>query len=166
MTRAADGLYEAFYEKYPDPEHPNEGKVGLTIKKSKIAVTEQPSDGNGKPKTHPAEGTEVSIDVDDTYNVSGVTKYVIKPKSDAAKKNYEGTVYYYSTNDPVELSFGTSIWRSALINHILKLLDLTSGSIILWHDRAIACPVRRYAKGQDRDAWRKLLASRAYASQV
>ena len=113
LTRAADGLYEAFYEKYPDPEHPNEGKVGLTIKKSKIAVTEQPSDGNGKPKTHPAEGTEVSIDVDDTYNVSGVTKYVIKPKSDAAKKNYEGTVYYYSTNDPVELSFGTSIWRSA-----------------------------------------------------
>ena len=30
-----------------------------------------------------------------------------------AKKNYEGTVYYYSTNAPVELSFGTSIWRSA-----------------------------------------------------
>lgn len=56
--------------------------------------------------------------------------------------------------------------KITLINHILKLLDLTSGSIILWHDRAIACPVRRYAKGQDRDAWRKLLASRAYASQV
>ena len=53
-----------------------------------------------------------------------------------------------------------------LIDHILKLLDDNSGSIILWHDRAIACPVRRYAKGQDRDAWRKLLASRAYASQV
>ena len=33
-----------------------------------------------------------------------------------------------------------------LIDHILKLLDLTSGSIILWHDRAIACSVRRYAK--------------------
>jgi len=31
-----------------------------------------------------------------------------------------------------------------LIDHILKLLDLTSGSIILWHDRAITCPVRRY----------------------
>ena len=30
-------------------------------------------------------------------NVSGVTKYVIEPKSDAAKKNYEGTVYYHST---------------------------------------------------------------------
>ena len=93
LRRAEDGLYEEFYEKYPDPEHPNEGEVGLT--------------------TRPAEGTEVSINVDPTYNVSGVTKYVIKPKSDAAKKNYEGTVYYYSTNAPVELSFGTSIWRSA-----------------------------------------------------
>ncbi len=112
LRRAEDGLYEEFYEKYPDPEHPNEGEVGLTIKKSKIAVMKAP-EGNGNPTTRPAEGTEVSINVDPTYNVSGVTKYVIKPKSDAAKKNYEGTVYYYSTNAPVELSFGTSIWRSA-----------------------------------------------------
>ena len=112
LRRAEDGLYEEFYEKYPDPEHPNEGEVGLTIKKSKIAVMKAP-EGNGTPPTRPAEGTEVSINVDPTYNVSGVTKYVIKPKSDAAKKNYEGTVYYYSTNAPVELSFGTSIWRSA-----------------------------------------------------
>lgn len=112
LRRAEDGLYEEFYEKYPDPEHPNEGEVGLTIKKSKIAVMKAP-EGNGNPTTRPAEGTEVSINVDPTYNVSGVTKYVIKLKSDAAKKNYEGTVYYYSTNAPVELSFGTSIWRSA-----------------------------------------------------
>ena len=112
LRRAEDGLYEEFYEKYPDPEHPNEGEVGLTIKKSKIAVMKAP-EGNGNPTTRPAEGTEVSINVDPTYNVSGVTKYLIKPKSDAAKKNYEGTVYYYSTNAPVELSFGTSIWRSA-----------------------------------------------------
>ena len=112
LRRAEDGLYEEFYEKYPDPEHPNEGEVGLTIKKSKIAVMKAP-EGNGNPTTRPAEGTEVSINVDPTYNVSGVTKYVIKPKSDAAKKIYEGTVYYYSTNAPVELSFGTSIWRSA-----------------------------------------------------
>lgn len=112
LRRAEDGLYEEFYEKYPDPEHPNEGEVGLTIKKSKIVVMKAP-EGNGNPTTRPAEGTEVSINVDPTYNVSGVTKYVIKPKSDAAKKNYEGTVYYYSTNAPVELSFGTSIWRSA-----------------------------------------------------
>lgn len=112
LRRAEDGLYEEFYEKYPDPEHPNEGEVGLTIKKSKIAVMKAP-EGNGNPTTRPAEGTEVSINVDPTYNVSGVTKYVIKPKSDVAKKNYEGTVYYYSTNAPVELSFGTSIWRSA-----------------------------------------------------
>lgn len=113
LRRDSDDLYEAFHEEYPDlVYHPNEGKVGLTIKRSKIAVTEQPSDGNGKPKTHPAEGTEVSIDVDDTYNVSGVTKYVIEPKSDAAKKNYEGTVYYHSTKDPVNLSFGASILRA------------------------------------------------------
>lgn len=112
LSRAADGLYEKFNEEYPDTEkHPDEGKVGLTIKKSKIAVTTAPK-GNEKPKTHPAEGTEVSIDIDDNYNVTGVTKYVIEPKSDAAKKNYEGTVYYHSTNDPVNLSFGTSIWRS------------------------------------------------------
>ena len=140
LTRAADGLYEAFYEKYPDPEHPNEGKVGLTIKKSKIAVTEQPSDGNGKPKTHPAEGTEVSIDVDDTYNVSGVTKYVIKPKSDAAKKNYEGTVYYYSTNDPVELSFGTSIWRSGGSGEEKGHVRVTNGGVSYTGDKVVSIP--------------------------
>lgn len=140
LTRAADGLYEAFYEKYPDPEHPNEGKVGLTIKKSKIAVTEQPSDGNGKQKTHPAEGTEVSIDVDDTYNVSGVTKYVIKPKSDAAKKNYEGTVYYYSTNDPVELSFGTSIWRSGGSGEEKGHVRVTNGGVSYTGDKVVSIP--------------------------
>lgn len=140
LTRAADGLYEAFYEKYPDPEHPNEGKVGLTIKKSKIAVTEQPSDGNGKPKTHPAEGTEVSIDVDDTYNVSGVTKYVIKPKSDAAKKNYEGTVYYYSTNDSVELSFGTSIWRSGGSGEEKGHVRVTNGGVSYTGDKVVSIP--------------------------
>lgn len=42
----------------------------------------------------------------------------------------------------------------------LSCWTLLPAPIILWHDRAIACPVRRYAKGQDRDAWRKLLASR------
>ncbi len=140
LRRAEDGLYEAFYEKYPDPEYPNEGKVGLTIKKSKIAVTEQPSDGNGKPKTHPAEGTEVSIDVDDTYKVPGVKKYVIEPNSDAAKKNYEGTVYYYSTNDPVKLSFGTSIWRSGGSEEEEGHVCVTNGGVSYTGDKVVSIP--------------------------
>lgn len=37
---------------------------------------------------------------------------MIEPNSDAAKKNYEGTVYYHSTKDPVNLSFGESILRA------------------------------------------------------
>lgn len=140
LRRDSDGLYEAFYEKYPDPEYPNEGKVGLTIKKSKIAVTEQPSDGNGKPKTHPAEGTEVSIDVDGTYKVPGVKKYVIEPNSDAAKKNYEGTVYYYSTNDPVKLSFGTSIWRSGGSEEEKGHVCVTNGGVSYTGDKVVSIP--------------------------
>ena len=141
LRRDSDDLYEAFHEEYPDPEHPNEGKVGLTIKKSKIAVTEQPSDGKGKPKTHPAEGTEVSIDVDDTYKVPGVKKYVIKPKSDAAIKNYEKeTVYYYSTNDPVELSFGTSIWRSEGLGEEGGHVRVTNGGVSYTGDKVVSIP--------------------------
>lgn len=141
LRRDSDDLYEAFHEEYPDPEHPNEGKVGLTIKKSKIAVTEQPSDGSGKPKTHPAEGTEVSIDVDDTYKVPGVKKYVIKPKSDAAIKNYEKeTVYYYSTNDPVVLSFGTSIWRSEGLGEEGGHVRVTNGGVSYTGNKVVSIP--------------------------
>lgn len=139
LRRDSDDLYEAFYEKYPDPEHPNEGKVGLTIKKSKIAVMKAP-EGNGNPTTRPAEGTEVSINVDPTYNVSGVTKYVIKPKSDAAKKNYEGTVYYYSTNAPVELSFGTSIWRSGGSGEEKGHVRVTNGGVSYTGDKVVSIP--------------------------
>ena len=139
LRRAEDGLYEEFYEKYPDPEHPNEGEVGLTIKKSKIAVMKAP-EGNGNPTTRPAEGTEVSINVDPTYNVSGVTKYVIKPKSDAAKKNYEGTVYYYSTNAPVELSFGTSIWRSGGSGEEKGHVRVTNGGVSYTGDKVVSIP--------------------------
>ena len=85
-------------------------------------------------------------------NVSSVNNLVLKFAS-----NYYGFMAKSMIKKNEEIT---------LIDHILKLLDDTSGSIILWHDRAIACSVRRYAKGQDRDAWRKLLASRAYASQV
>lgn len=142
LRRDSDDLYEAFHEEYPDlVYHPNEGKVGLTIKRSKIAVTEQPSDGNGKPKTHPAEGTEVSIDVDDTYKVPGVKKYVIKPKSDAAIKNYEKeTVYYYSTNAPVELSFGTSIWRSGGSGEEKGHVRVTNGGVSYTGDKVVSIP--------------------------
>lgn len=101
LHRDEDGLYNTFDEEYAD---------GLVIKKSKVSVTEAPIDG-GNPKTRPS-GDEVSIQVDPSYNVPDVTKYVIEPQSDAAKKNYEGTVYYHSTKPSVSLSFGTSILRA------------------------------------------------------
>jgi len=100
LHRDEDGLYEAFDAEY---------EQGLVIKRSKVSVTEEPTNG-GYPKTRPSDG-EVSITVDNTYQVTGVTKYVIEPKSDAAKKNYESTVYYHSTNDPVSLSLGLPILR-------------------------------------------------------
>lgn len=101
LHRNEDGLYNKFDAEY-------EG--GLVIKKSKIAVTEAPTNG-GNPKTRPS-GDEVKIEVDNKYKVAGVTKYLIEPKSDAAIKNYEGTTYYHSTNSPRKLSFGASILRS------------------------------------------------------
>lgn len=101
LHRDEDGLYEAFNEEYED---------GLIIKKSKIAVTQVPNGTEGL-KTRPGNG-EVDITIDNTYGVDGVMKYVIEPKSYAAEKNYEGTVYYHSTKLPMSLNFGTSILRS------------------------------------------------------
>lgn len=95
LHREEDGLYNEFKGEYKD---------GLVIHKSKVSVTEAPTNG-GNPKTRPAE-----VDITST-TTNGVTKYVIEPNSDAAKKNYEGTVYYHSTKDPVNLSFGESILR-------------------------------------------------------
>lgn len=96
LHREEDGLYNEFKGEYKD---------GLVIHKSKVSVTETPTNG-GNPKTRPAE-----VDITST-TTNGVTKYVIEPNSDAAKKNYEGTVYYHSTKDPVNLSFGESILRA------------------------------------------------------
>ena len=96
LHREKDGLYNEFKGEYKD---------GLVIHKSKVSVTEAPTNG-GNPKTRPAE-----VDITST-TTNGVTKYVIEPNSDAAKKNYEGTVYYHSTKDPVNLSFGESILRA------------------------------------------------------
>lgn len=96
LHRKEDGLYNEFKGEYKD---------GLVIHKSKVSVTEAPTNG-GNPKTRPAE-----VDITST-TTNGVTKYVIEPNSDAAKKNYEGTVYYHSTKDPVNLSFGESILRA------------------------------------------------------
>ncbi|UVQ77800.1 hypothetical protein NXW35_11860 [Parabacteroides distasonis] len=96
LHREEDGLYNEFKGEYKD---------GLVIHKSKVSVTEAPTNG-GNPKTRPAE-----VDITST-TTNGVTKYVIEPNSDATKKNYEGTVYYHSTKDPVNLSFGESILRA------------------------------------------------------
>ena len=96
LHREEDGLYNEFKGEYKD---------GLVIHKSKVSVTEAPTNG-GNPKTRPAE-----VDITST-TTNGVTKYVIEHNSDAAKKNYEGTVYYHSTKDPVNLSFGESILRA------------------------------------------------------
>ena len=96
LHREEDGLYNEFKGEYKD---------GLVIHKSKVSVTEAPTNG-GNPKTRPAE-----VDITST-TTNGVTKYVIEPNRDAAKKNYEGTVYYHSTKDPVNLSFGESILRA------------------------------------------------------
>lgn len=96
LHREEDGLYNEFKGEYKD---------GLVIHKSKVSVTEAPTNG-GNPKTRPAE-----VDITST-TTNGVTKYVIEPNNDAAKKNYEGTVYYHSTKDPVNLSFGESILRA------------------------------------------------------
>lgn len=96
LHREEDGLYNEFKGEYKD---------GLVIHKSKVSVTEASTNG-GNPKTRPAE-----VDITST-TTNGVTKYVIEPNSDAAKKNYEGTVYYHSTKDPVNLSFGESILRA------------------------------------------------------
>lgn len=96
LHREEDGLYNEFKGEYKD---------GLVIHKSKVSVTEAPTNG-GNPKTRPAE-----VDITST-TTNGVTKYVIEPNSDAVKKNYEGTVYYHSTKDPVNLSFGESILRA------------------------------------------------------
>lgn len=96
LHREEDGLYNEFKGEYKD---------GLVIHKSKVSVTEAPTNG-GNPNTRPAE-----VDITST-TTNGVTKYVIEPNSDAAKKNYEGTVYYHSTKDPVNLSFGESILRA------------------------------------------------------
>lgn len=96
LHREEDGLYNEFKGEYKD---------GLVIHKSKVSVTEAPTNG-GNPKTRPAE-----VDITST-TTNGVTKYVIEPNSDVAKKNYEGTVYYHSTKDPVNLSFGESILRA------------------------------------------------------
>lgn len=96
LHREEDGLYNEFKGEYKD---------GLVIHKSKVSVTEAPTNG-GNPKTRPAE-----VDITST-TTNGVTKYVIEPNSDAAKKNYEGTVYYHSTKDLVNLSFGESILRA------------------------------------------------------
>ena len=96
LHREEDGLYNEFKGEYKD---------GLVIHKSKVSVTEATTNG-GNPKTRPAE-----VDITST-TTNGVTKYVIEPNSDAAKKNYEGTVYYHSTKDPVNLSFGESILRA------------------------------------------------------
>ena len=96
LHREEDGLYNEFKGEFKD---------GLVIHKSKVSVTEAPTNG-GNPKTRPAE-----VDITST-TTNGVTKYVIEPNSDAAKKNYEGTVYYHSTKDPVNLSFGESILRA------------------------------------------------------
>ena len=96
LHREEDGLYNEFKGEYKD---------GLVIHKSKVSVTEAPTNG-GNPKTRPAE-----VDITST-TTNGVIKYVIEPNSDAANKNYEGTVYYHSTKDPVNLSFGESILRA------------------------------------------------------
>lgn len=96
LHRDEDGLYNEFNEDY---------EKGLVIHKSKVSVTEPPTDG-GDPKTRPTDVTITKSAVD------GVTKYVIEPKGDAAKKNYEGTVYYHSTKASLKLSFGASILRS------------------------------------------------------
>ncbi len=100
LHRDEDGLYNEFNEEYAE---------GLVIKKSRIAVTEAPTSGEGNPMTRPG-ASEVSIT---KTSDKGVTRYEIEPKSDAAKKNYEGTVYYYSEKPAVSLSFGSTILRAA-----------------------------------------------------
>lgn len=99
LHRDEDGLYNEFNAEYEE---------GLVIKKSKIAVTEAPTSSSGNPSTRPS-ADEVTIEKSTT---DGVTKYVIEPKSDTAKKNYEGTVYYFSENPKVALNFGGSILRA------------------------------------------------------
>lgn len=122
LHRDADGLYNTFDEEYAD---------GLIIKKSKIAVTAAPKNG-GDPSTRPSEG--VKIVIDDTYGVEGVKKYVITPESEAAKKNYEGTVYYHSTKPALPLSFG-SILRSDEVKGSVRVTnggmpyDVTEGKV-------------------------------------
>lgn len=96
LHRDEDGLYNKFDAKYED---------GLVIKKSKVSVTKAPSTIDGNPETRPAD-----VDITKT-TTDGITKYELKPKG-ADEKNYEGTTYYYSTKDPVNLSFGASILRA------------------------------------------------------
>lgn len=98
LHRDEDGLYNEFNEEYAE---------GLVIKKSKIAVTQAPNSSSENPKTRPGDVT-----ITKSEEPNGVTKYVIEPESDAAKKNYEGTVYYHSTKKAIPLSFG-SILRAA-----------------------------------------------------
>lgn len=116
LHREEDGLYNEFKGEYKD---------GLVIHKSKVSVTEAPTNG-GNPKTRPAE-----VDITST-TTNGVTKYVIEPNSDAAKKNYEGTVYYHSTKDPVNLSFGESI--PAGITVTLEAVPAEGAKFSHWSD--------------------------------
>lgn len=62
LHREEDGLYNEFKGEYKD---------GLVIHKSKVSVTEAPTNG-GNPKTRPAE-----VDITST-TTNGVTKYVIE----------------------------------------------------------------------------------------
>ena len=104
LRRAEDGLYEAFEEIYPDPNKPDEGRVGLKIKKSKVTITKAPTSHGANPGTRP--GTEFVNIISETKD--NVTTYKITPKGDALK-NYEGTtIYYYSTNPVVNFSLGNS----------------------------------------------------------
>ncbi|MDD2953425.1 MAG: hypothetical protein PHC95_09735 [Parabacteroides sp.] len=97
LHRDEDGLYNKFDEEYDN---------GLVINKSKVSVLQAP-EGKGDPKTRPSEVTITKTETD------GITKYVIEPKNDVDKNNYEGTVYYHSTKPKVEVSFGVSILRAA-----------------------------------------------------
>lgn len=108
LKRAEDGLYEAFEEIYPDPSK-QEGKVGLTIKKSKVSVTKAPTSHDAYPETRPgAAFVEINSVTTGDVETGAVTTYTIVPKDDATK-NYDGITYYYSTYPTVNFSLGNNI---------------------------------------------------------
>lgn len=100
LHRDEDGLYNKFDETYEE---------GLVIHQSKVLVTKAPADANSNPETRPSETM-----ITKTTEGSMTTKYIIGPKTDTDKNNYQPTTYYYSTAPTTTVNFGnTSSLRSA-----------------------------------------------------